>query len=132
MALRTTTARVSARYQDEVDMSIFAKKWVIGDNIWSVQIKKGLKADGKAVLGLCLPDEHLIQIDAGQPARERVRTFWHEILHALEVEYGFDLGERENKVSVAIEKLEVAIPKLLRDNYFEMQPIIISQLKDKA
>jgi hypothetical protein len=48
---------------------------------WRVRVVAGLKRR-EGVVGLCDPDERLIQIDAALGQRERHATLVHEILHA--------------------------------------------------
>lgn len=61
----------------------------------------------KKILGMCDPRNKLILISSKQDAEEMHATYWHEVLHAIEIEFNCSLGHPR------IRKLEWAIVQVL-------------------
>ncbi len=87
----------------------YPKDLHIGTEIWAVKFVRKL---GKDVVGEADPSEKEIRILCGQSREDTLKTFCHEILHALEMEYDIPV---EHKLIYA---LEDPIYHLLRDNFF--------------
>ncbi len=68
------------------------------------------------VYGWCIPKRRLIYIKMGQTPRERVATRAHELLHAIECEYGISLGHP------VIEALEMPLSDLFRQIFAIQRP----------
>lgn len=66
--------------------------------------------DNEAWLGECRPDNKQIVLRRGRPERETLQTFIHEILHAVEFEYGAAIPHR------LVYQLEEAFEAILRLN----------------
>lgn len=67
--------------------------------------------DGKSTLGACDPNDHMIYIKTRQTSEERLKTFCHELIHALENEWNFELPHS------LVSRLEEPIVRLLLDNF---------------
>lgn len=65
------------------------KRW------WKViSVEEYIIYDGRKCRGLCDGNERVITIYVGQRPRMVMSTFWHEILHAIEFEYGIPIPHR--------------------------------------
>lgn len=88
---------------------------VINENIWTVKFVRGPIEDedgrGRDTVGLCDPSDQTIYIKMGQTPEERLKTFLHELLHAIENEYGIEIPHS------LVHKLEDPFAKFLIDNY---------------
>lgn len=62
----------------------------VGAHTWSVEYVDMIDADG-TTWGLCTPEKHLIQINRAASPSMRLSTFLHELLHAFEAVYDFEL-----------------------------------------
>lgn len=86
----------------------FPKELFLGENNWQIRFVRSL--DGIKTLGLCDPADHIIYILQGQSPKERFKTFVHELLHALEYEYSFEMPHK------SIYDLEEPLTRLWEDN----------------
>lgn len=75
----------------------------IGESDYAVCVIRELD---ESVSGLCEIDAKVIIIRPDQSASELHATFWHEVLHAIEKEYGMNLGHKK------IGKLEYALAQV--------------------
>jgi len=66
--------------------------------------------DKPTIMGDCDPDLHLIRICSTLSERQILVTFIHELLHALQFEYGIKIAHS------SIDQLDEAIERLLRLN----------------
>jgi hypothetical protein len=83
----------------------------IGDNVWDIKfVRKPLENDPYCY-GLCDPGELTISIRLGQSPEERLKTFLHELLHAVEYEYKIEIPHS------LIARLEDPFARFLIDNY---------------
>ena len=71
--------------------SEFPKHLIINEDIWSVVFLNNFDGDQ---VGECCPSEMLIKIKNGQGADERLKTFLHEVVHAIEFSYNFQLNHK--------------------------------------
>lgn len=72
----------------------FPKEICIGENIfYRIRFKRNLLKEGLA--GLCHMDTKEIWIACGLSCQERLATFWHEVSHALDYEYGIKLSHKQ-------------------------------------
>jgi hypothetical protein len=69
-----------------------------------------LISDCDKTLGECRPVEKQIVIKSGLSDTETVKTFIHEVFHAMDFEYGLELKHK------SVHALEEAILKLLKLN----------------
>lgn len=67
------------------------------------------KFDDADVYGLCDYDKKIIYIKKKMSAMESRRTFWHELTHAMEFEYGFQIP---HSVVHEMEKAQEAVFRL--------------------
>lgn len=63
------------------------------------------------VYGLCDPQTRVILIKKHMTKRQTLATFIHEVLHAIEFEYGFTLGHK------IINPLEHPLTDFIRHNF---------------
>lgn len=61
-------------------------------------------------MGLCCPETNTIHIRMGQTRAERMETFWHETLHALDFSHGVPIPHR------LVYKLERPLAQLFAQN----------------
>ena len=89
----------------------YPRQLVIGDEVWSVKFVR--KLDG--CYGECDPSNNEIRIRMKQSHDETLKTFIHEVVHALEFSFEFDLEHRH------VYALEEAVFQLLRDNFLTLK-----------
>jgi|SRR3954469_6839006 len=90
----------------------YPKDFQIGDSIWNLRFVRSLgQTETTITWGLCDPSEQTIYVRLGQTPTERLKTTLHEILHAIEEEYGLTLPHR------LIHQLEDPLARFLIDNY---------------
>ena len=56
---------------------------LLGGLLWRVRLDDEVKLDGERVAGLCDHDRSTITISRRLPTEARIRTFWHEVWHAV-------------------------------------------------
>lgn len=83
----------------------------LGDSIWKVKFVRKIPDEAEDTLGLCDPSECTIYIKQGQSYVSRLDTLFHEIIHAIENEYEFDLDHKH------VYKLGEALAKFFVDNF---------------
>ena len=85
----------------------------VGEALWEVRFVRQLEESDPARItwGLCDPSDQIIYIRLGQSQGERLKTFLHELLHAIEYEYKITMPHR------LIHKLEDPLARFLMDNY---------------
>lgn len=69
------------------------------------------RLDGKALFGLCCSGAKKIWVRKSLPDDEKLSTFWHEVLHALDFEWGVGSLTHE-----AIYELEKPLACFIQDN----------------
>jgi len=69
------------------------------------------RIEGKDTLGICDPEARVITIQNGQTDLETMKTFVHEVLHALEFEHNLRISHK------LVHKLEDAITDFLIQNF---------------
>lgn len=72
---------------------------------------KGVLLDDPECVGYCDPEHRVIAINVEQTEKQQLRTFIHEILHALSDEFNIDIKHK------SIYKLEKAIYRFIKDNF---------------
>lgn len=87
----------------------YPREIMVGEDLWAVRFVRRLPEDSQ--LGLCDPSEQTIYIRLGQTQEERLKTFLHELLHAIEYEYKIVMPHR------LIHRLEDPLARFLIDNY---------------
>jgi len=93
----------------------FPKSVRVTDKVsYAVKFKRGLEKRG--YMGLCFYNDKEIWISTGLSEADRFSTYWHEIMHALSHEYGFELGHD------VINKLERPLAKFLLLNTPQREP----------
>lgn len=91
-------------------VSEYPKEVFIKGSVWKLFFKRCID-NNQDDLGLCDASEKELFIKLGQIPRERLATFIHELIHAFEEEYDFDLPHP------IVYKLEKAIVAFLLDNF---------------
>lgn len=86
------------------------KEWHVGQETYSLKYVPSVLGE-KNTLGLCDPNEKELQIKVGQTRSQLLRTFIHEIIHAIEDEYDFELDHAH------VDKLERGIADFLMMNF---------------
>lgn len=90
----------------------YPREIVVGDQVWEIRFVRGIAGTATTVtLGLCDPSEHVIYIKQGLKPTERLATFVHEVLHAIEYEYNIEIAHK------LVHLLDEPIAKLIIDNY---------------
>lgn len=89
----------------------YPKDLVIGDAIWRVRFVREIERSGKFITwGLCDPCDQVIYIRLGQSSEDRFITFCHELVHAWEAEYEFEIPHE------LVNKLEKPMARFIIDN----------------
>lgn len=84
--------------------------WIDGEP-WSVEMLPVVEYEGREVRGLTYMKDHRILVCSQQTPRERLKTFVHEVWHALQETYDFQMTHE------TIHDLEAPIVDLLIDNW---------------
>ena len=88
----------------------------VNNNRWKIEFKRTLSFAGTDNAGECHVEIKTIKIkikhDDNEKVnrKERYKTFFHELLHAFEVEYGFEMIHRH------IDFLEKALAEYMMNN----------------
>lgn len=90
-------------------MKDYPKEVIIGGRSWKIKFRRVIEGD-RRYLGMCYFEDAEIHIRLGQSRRDRLATYFHEILHAFEWEYDVKLGHK------IICKLEYAQSDFVLDN----------------
>ena len=67
-------------------------QWYIGHNIWEVFIERG------DFLGHCDPNKKEITLSPDQSKYSMASVFIHEVIHAIEAEYDFNITRKGSRV----------------------------------
>lgn len=70
----------------------YANTWVVKDNVWELKFVK-TAGDCNGNDGLCDPSIKVVYIRKGLCRGELFKTFIHEFLHAVEVEYEIEVDK---------------------------------------
>lgn len=84
--------------------------WLNGE-LWKLSFHRYLEEQGDPCFGLCDSDEKTIQIRLRQGRRHTFETFVHELIHAMEDAYGFEVSHP------IVYILERAVADYLLDNW---------------
>lgn len=87
---------------------------------YEVKFSRDIEND---LLGMCDKTTNTILIRTGQTPHERFMTLIHEVIHAFEFEYMFDITSRKidgGRNHAIVEQLEVAFSDFLIDNRSEI------------
>jgi hypothetical protein len=96
--------------------SRFPSTLLIFRTVYGVKFANDIEDD---LLGLCDKTTNMIYIRTGQSPKERFQTLIHEVIHAFEFEYGFDITSRHidgGKAHAVVETLEIALSSFLLQN----------------
>ncbi|NCY21739.1 hypothetical protein EBX31_07265 [bacterium] len=92
----------------------YPKDIIVGDSVYLVRFVRAIGGEpagsDKETLGLCCPGEKEILLKQGMTPRERMSTFIHELLHAIEFEYEIDIPHK------LVYQLEGPLTQLVLDN----------------
>lgn len=96
--------------------SFYRRNWLVNGSIWEVRFARNMP-DPKTV-AICDPEQNLILIKLGQTREETFACFWHELLHAFEFEYDFEITERiYERDHAVVDKLERAVVIFFKENF---------------
>jgi hypothetical protein len=94
-------------------ISDYPKTILVGDSVYKVSWHRTLGQTATHITwGLCDPGDKTIQLRLGGKSKERLKTFVHEVLHAIEFEYEIEIPHK------LIRDLEAPIARLIIDNVF--------------
>lgn len=82
----------------------------IKDSIWDIAFVRKIPGEPDSILGLCDPSLNKIYVRLGQSKEQTFKTVCHELVHAAEHEYVFELPH------AAVWKLEDFFFDLIKDN----------------
>ncbi len=92
-------------------MSIPKKVKLTGKNTWDVILADHFPKHGDdQTVGYCDDENKILFVYMHQTKKQKMCTFIHELIHAMELEYDFKLTENQ------VKKLEVAVYKVLKLN----------------
>lgn len=90
------------------------RKLLVKDQIYEVKYVSRIPSvnDGTKgpLRGLCCSDKQVIYIARGISKAEKVQTFFHELLHAIEFEYDIEIDHK------LVYKLEGPLAQVIVDN----------------
>lgn len=90
----------------------FPKDVMVNGNLWAVKFVRHLPdTKTKKTFGICDPSDRVIYIRQGQDSEERLDTFFHELVHAIECEFDIDI---EHKL---VDKLGAALARVYVENF---------------
>jgi hypothetical protein len=99
----------------------YPKVVIVRDMPWRVKFVRNCPGS-RTDLGLCCPSQQTIYIKLKQKPKETFMTFIHELLHAFEFEYDFNIPHK------AIEQLEKPISEFVLDNWDLIADALFSRL----
>jgi hypothetical protein len=82
---------------------------------WDIQFVRKIPSNDTHDVGLCDPSNNTIYIKLKQSPRDTFLTFIHEVIHAMEVEWDFNLPHTQK--DDVVDKLERAIGEFLENNF---------------
>lgn len=88
--------------------SQYPNTMLVGDSCWAIKLVRDI--EGKSAYGAADPTCKTIYIEMAQTRKEMMSTMIHELLHAIEIEYGLTIRHK------MVNNLEVALTNLLVDN----------------
>ena len=92
---------------------LYPKSVKVRKRRYKVKMVSGLRADNTALRGYCDPNKpHTLYLDKNLDSKLLFSTFWHEVLHAIEVEYKIKVPHK------LVYALEGPIAQLLKDNFY--------------
>lgn len=91
----------------------FPRELLINGNLWKIKYVKHLPHPNpkKITYAEYYPEERAIRIVKGHPYIEMLDSLIHEVIHACEFEYGFELRHSH------VHKLGEVLAKLYIDNF---------------
>ena len=88
--------------------SQYPNSMLVGDSVWAVKLVR--KIEQSSAYGACDPQVKTIYLEMAQSRKEMMSTFLHELIHAIEIEYGLTIRHK------LVGNLEVAFLNLLAEN----------------
>ena len=77
------------------------------------KVKRPVTLGSKVCYGTISYDELIIELDDRYPEQKLHRTFLHELLHAIAVDRGIELGEQEEEI---VDAFAIGLYALIVDN----------------
>jgi len=91
-------------------MKIPKKVKLCGADFQIVFKRKLIDSDGNSLLGLCDVNNCVIFLQTGMESQKRFEVFFHEVLHAIDENMCFGLGEKK------VNNLAIEIIRFIKDN----------------
>lgn len=83
----------------------------VNEETYSVRFVKNIPGEPKSTVGLCDPGQHIIWVRSNLTKNMLARTYIHELLHAIEIEYEIEIPHK------VIYQLEKALADTLLANF---------------
>lgn len=90
------------------------RTFIIGEEEWTVKFLRHIAPrdrQGRTTLGFCDAENQVVEIKTGQSYEERLTTLCHELVHAFEDVYGFEVPHK------TVEMLAYAMMRFMVDNF---------------
>lgn len=97
----------------------YPRSFSVGDGDWRLRFQRLIEGDPN-ITGLCDASEKLITLKCGLSKKELLDAFCHELVHAIEEEYGFEIPHH------LVYKLESGLAAFLRDNAPEVYQLLLA------
>lgn len=89
---------------------------LVGDSVWEIKLVKDIQQSD--AYGACDPQCKTIYLEMAQTRKEMMSTFLHELIHAIEIEYGLTIRHK------LVNNLEVALTNLIVENAVAFHRVI--------
>lgn len=100
----------------------YEREWIVGEEVWELKFVKNLGFDGH---GECCPESRTMAIKQGQPKDEILKTFFHEVCHALEFTYDIEIPHN------LVYSFEEAWFRFFVDNWEAIAQLVMCSKADK-
>jgi len=111
----------------------YPRIWYVNDDVWHLKFSRNLSYSIHQLDGLCDPSETTIYIRQRQSKMDTLQTFLHEIMHAIEFSYDFDIGSKKNyterDMHNYIHAMERYLAEFLVDNWDNLGALFFSGSK---
>jgi hypothetical protein len=91
-------------------MKLPREVWV-GETVWTIRRVRKVPDNPENTIGLADPSDQVIYVKSGQGFRQTLATLIHELIHACEFTYEYDIPHK------LIDKLDEHLADILIDNF---------------
>ena len=113
----------------------YPRIWYVNDDTWRLKFSRNLFFSPYELDGLCDPSDMTIYIRQCQTKMQTLMTFFHEIMHAIEYSYDFDIGSKrsytERDMHHYIYAMEKYLSEFLVDNWENLSSLFFNGSKYK-